>query len=649
MSATVLPFGAPAGGWQPPLGSGLPPPKLPLPNTDYAGDKPAIEDEDGLDIVELRKQFTDYVTIKQNEILEARTALQYYHGDQWTKEQTDTLGARGQPVITFNRVGRKIDSLIGVLEKLRTDPKAYGRVENNEAGAELASQCVRYALDASRWAPQETEVLRMGACTGIVVAELGIIPDDKDDPDIDIAPVDATTFFYDPRSMKLDFSDCRYMGVSKLMTQDEFEEMFPGKWDGALGSIDDTGLTMFDQDRYFLWALGRTKLRLVEHWYRSKGDWRFAFYAGMELLQSGLSPFFDEKGRTISRYDAFAVHVDNLGDHYGFVRNLIGPQDAINQHRSKAVHIMNTRQLILHRSALGGDNPDIETLRKEGARPDGVVLWDGPPEYKPEFTSPAQEFLQQTQYYQDAKAEIEQFGPNPALAFAGGQPADVSGRSIAMQQTAGIAELGPFLSQWKGWKLRLWRKIWVAQQRNWTAERILRVTNDQGTAQYVAVNRMQVDPFGRPMLVNAIGQVDVDIIIDEGPDTVNVMGDAYDLLQSLARNGAQVPAPVMIEASALPQSEKKKLIGMLSQPKPAQIAAQQAAMAKTAAETDRTHAQAASARASAVHKMGEARHEEVRAHATAIGAQADAMQALGVPGQGAPGAAGVVQGMGGQP
>lgn len=186
----LLPFGAPAGGFRAGLGAqgsgtpgmpapGMPTPHLPLPDTDYVGDEPSTEDEDGLDIDELRKQFTDYVTIKQSEILEARTALQYYHGDQWTKEELDALRARGQPAIVFNRIGRKIDGLVGVLEKLRGDPKAYGRVESNEHGAELATQCVRYALDQCRWPAQETELMRKGACTGIVVAELGIMAGDK--------------------------------------------------------------------------------------------------------------------------------------------------------------------------------------------------------------------------------------------------------------------------------------------------------------------------------------------------------------------------------------------------------------------------------------------------------------------------------------
>ena len=33
-------------------------------------------------------------------------------------------------------------------------------------------------------------------------------------------------------------------------------------------------------------------------------------------------------------------------------------------------------------------------------------------------------------------------------------PDDISGRSLAMQQQAGLAELGPFIDQWNHWKLQ---------------------------------------------------------------------------------------------------------------------------------------------------------------------------------------------------
>ncbi|WP_163752824.1 hypothetical protein, partial [Proteus mirabilis] len=75
-----------------------------------------------------------------------------------------------------------------------------------------------------------------------------------------------------------------------------------------------------------------------------------------------------------------------------------------------------------------------------------VLEYVGSPEDL-EVLQPAQEFLQQTQYYEDAKAEIESFGPNQALLGDLGQSA--SGRAYVMAQQAGLAELGPFLKNFR--------------------------------------------------------------------------------------------------------------------------------------------------------------------------------------------------------
>ena len=172
----------------------------------------------------------------------------------------------------------------------------------------------------------------------------------------------------------------------------------------------------------------------------------------------------------------------------------------------------------------------------------------------------------------------------------------------------------------------------MAQQRNWTAERILRVTNDQGAARYMTINTVAVDPWGRPMLVNAIGQIDVDILIDEGPDTTNVMGDVFDTLQSLAQNNVPVPPAVIIEASALPQSKKQQLIQMLSQQDPQAAAAQQqavqAALANKQADTLKKQSDAKAAAARAVHSLALAHHETLRAHETSTGTAIDRLNAI---------------------
>lgn len=555
-------------------------------------------DEEGLSIELLKRQFSDYVSVKTPENDEARTAWRYYHSVQLTDEQVSKLKERGQPAIIFDRTSRKIDGLVGTIQRLRTDPKAFPRTPAHEQGAELATSVLRYILDSSRWEDLERDAVLSAAVHGIGVVELGLVDAGEQDPDISIEPIDSTTFFYDPRSIKADFSDARYMGVSRFVSAAELEEMFPGAAEDIDFVADGGDETVFDVDKAPLWTNSRRKIRLVEHWYKYKGEWRYCIYVSTTKLAMGPSPFRDERGASIPRYIAWSNQVDQDGDRYGFVRRLKGPQDAINQHRSKAMHIMNTRQIF----ARQGVFLDVEKARKEAARPDGFVEFNGT---KDEWSieQPAQEFLQQTQYFEDAKNEIEQFGPTPALL---GTVDARSGRALAMLQQAGLAEIGPFNGNYVSWKKRVYRAVWCAARDHWKADRYIRVTDDDGLAQFIQVNALQIGPGGMPQLVNNLGAVDVDIILDEGPDTVNVMGDVFDTMLSLAQNKAPIPPQALIELSPLPKSQKDKILRIMSEPNPMQQQAARLQLAEGEAKVQETQASAQLKQAQAFKAVQEA-------------------------------------------
>jgi hypothetical protein len=186
----------------------------------------------------------------------------------------------------------------------------------------------------------------------------------------------------------------------------------------------------------------------------------------------------------------------------------------------------------------------------------------------------------QLEMLQEAKNEIENFGPNPALIGQGLE--DSSGRAIKLLQEAGIAELGPYLSAHKNWKIRVYRDIWNIIQRYWTSERWIRVTDDQNVAQFFQINKMEFDQYGHPAIVNAIGSLDVDIIIDEGPDAMNLQGDSMMVLQSLGPQFLQQFPEIALELSPLQNSVKKSMLDKIKQkqsqpppPDPKVIALQQ--------------------------------------------------------------------------
>lgn len=549
-----------------------------------------------LPLSRLKRQYSDYLGSKNAEIAEQKEADRYYHGAHWTANEIKVLNDRGQPVITYNRIQRKIDAVVGLTERLRQDPKGYPRTPNQEAGAELATAVLRETLDASRWKDLSPEVANKGGVKGIGGIELGLEAGDHGDPEITISEVDPADFFYDPRSVKPDFSDARYLGVAKWLDLEAACELFPEREGDIRANLGGGGSDGSDapgwDDKEVRWTNVRERrLRVVEHWYKIKGEWHYTFFSGGLRLEDGISPFTDEKKRTICRFIMFSCAVDHDGDRYGFVRNLKGANDEINQRRSKGLHVSNSRRI----KATKGAVENIEKARKEAARADGYIEVLPGGEFEFDDVSRQMDLQANLEFLREAKAEIENFGPNPALIGQGTGVAGSSGRAIALLQQAGIAELGPFIIRYRGWKLRVYRAVWSAVQRYWTAERFIRVTDNEDLVQFIQVNGIEIGPAG-PQLVNALGNLDVDIILDEGPDQVNSMADAYDTLIALSQRGAPVPPDIIVELSSLPGSLKKKILQKLEQqqqPNPLQVEAATTDLAQKKADVAGTQAKTA--------------------------------------------------------
>jgi hypothetical protein len=155
-----------------------------------------------------------------------------------------------------------------------------------------------------------------------------------------------------------------------------------------------------------------------------------------------------------------------------------GPEgnDEINQRRSKGLHELNTRRIIAERRRIQGRRE----ARREAAAADGMVIATRARGRVRRLREDERlEGQINLALLTEAKAEIENFGPNPALLGKGGVE-NSSGRAINLLQQAGMAELGPFILAFRGWKIRVYRAIWNAVVTHWTAERWIRVTDDDG-------------------------------------------------------------------------------------------------------------------------------------------------------------------------
>jgi hypothetical protein len=520
---------------------------------------PEEEDEQGFyEVSRLKQQYLDYLGIKVQEYEEQKQARHYYHGAQWTPEEIKILRQRRQPIVTFNRVSRKVDSIVSLAQRLRQEPKAYPRTPQGDGGAEIATQGIRTVLDGNQWRNLDFMSCRQAAVDGVGGIELKLVDGDHDDPDVAMDIVFGDDFFYDPRSYKPDFSDARYMGIAKWLDVEAAVELFPD-FEDTLRDLVDWGFDLTTHsDREFRWINTHEKrLRLVEHWYRHNNKWFWAFYIGDVLLDEGVSPFRDERNKPMCRFIMFSAAVDHDGDRYGFVRNLKGPQDEVNQRRSKALHISNVTRVTIGKGAVD----DIETFRRESVRPDGVR------EINPGFFDQVKDedkqadLKAQLDLMQDARQEIDSFANiNPALMAQSDTPDDHSGVAINLLQKAGIAEIGSFLLAYRDWKIRVYRAIWNIITREWKSERWIRVTDDQGLTSFLQINGTGVDQYGLPIVINNIGQLDVDVILDEGPDEINMMHDSLMTLNALGPQFAQQFPEIVLELSPIQGSVKRQML-----------------------------------------------------------------------------------------
>ena len=443
---------------------------------------------------------------------------------------------------------------------------------------------------------------------------------DKGDPDIGLHPVIGDEYFYDPRSYLFNFKDARYEGIMKWMDVDAAAEMFPEKAEELEGLFQgDSDLTS-NPDREMQWLiLSQRRVRMIEHWYQHKGKWRWAFYCANVLLDQGVSPFINELNKTESSFKMFAAAVDHDGDRYSFVRNFKGPQDALNQGKSKTMALANSRRIQAEKGAVD----DVETARREVARHDGYVETNPNKLFKVDDTHP--DIAVFSSFTDDAKKEMDGFA-NADLAAMGGAGGitNISGKAIELLRQPGMAELGPFVLAHRSWKLDVYRSIWNAVSRHWTAERWIRVNSNDKLAQFIQLNGVDLDQWGRPVMVNAVGALDVNIKLDQGPDLISMMEDTYDMLKGYPPG--TFPPQVLIEMNPnLPRSEKDRLAQLMA-PKPQppdpmaemvkRLAIENAAgkNAKLAADTQKTLAGADQAQATAEEKRAGIGHDRASVH-----------------------------------
>ena len=578
----------------------------------------SVESKDDL-LSRLVRDFDAWWEATTDERAEAIESRDYYDGKQWTEEEARTLKLRKQPVLTDNKLKDKIDYMIGLEINARTDPKAFPRTPQHVEDAEAITDALRYVGD-----DQDFHKTRSDVAENIFVEGMGgtevYVKQTKTGVDVCIKRNRYERCFWDPHSSERDFSDARYLGTFVWMDIEAAEERWPARseiWEGCLAEASGAS-TESDGDRpedTVHLDRQRRRVRIIEEYFLKGGVWHRAKFVKRGWIEEvEASPFQNDEGDPEHPYSWGSAYVDKDNRRYGVIRRWKSLQDEINHRRSKSLHLLNTNQVVMEDGAVD----DVQKLRMELAKPDGVIVRT--PGMDLEISKNLDLSAGHFQMMQQAIEALSIVGPKAITNVSASQ----SGRAKQIDRQSDALELGRLFDHLRYLQKNTYVKVWNRIKQYWTAEKWVRIRDDEGAPRFVALNQpitaaelyQAALQSGQPVPIelarmaqlspsqpvgkrNDVAAIDVDIIIDEMPDVVTLQDEQFQNLVTLAQAGVIFTPDVYLDASNLRNKKalKEKLTG--GEDPQAQAAAKAAAeMQQRAAlaEISKTEAEAEKAK-----------------------------------------------------
>jgi hypothetical protein len=195
--------------------------------------------------------------------------------------------------------------------------------------------------------------------------------------------------------------------------------------------------------------------------------------------------------------------------------------------------------------------------------------------------------------------EMDSVGANSATM--GKDKSAQSGIALRQRAMTGQTELAPMFDMLKNLDIRVYRKVWNRIKQYWKGEMWLRVTDDENNLKFVGLNkpitqgeqmlkqageqmqaqgmppeqiqqmiaqlqqRIASDPTMQTVVSteNDIVSLDVDIVMDDAPDTVTQEVEDFQAMAEMVKSGFPLPPEAVIMAS--PLSNKDKIIKMMKE------------------------------------------------------------------------------------
>ena len=355
----------------------------------------------------------------------------YYDGIQWDEVDKQIVEDRSQTASVFNLTAVTIRWITGTEKRTRVDFRVMPRSPEARKAAENKTSLLKYLSDVNKDQFERSKAFQDAVIVGLGWLEDGIRGDSEEEP-LFCGYESWRNIWYDQLSIKADLSDARFQLREKWIDLDVALLMFPDRkaeLEAAASNIISISQTNLETGNPYLYSdveymgtlngtpgdmLGcgtRKRVCLCEAWYRVPQKVKMlrqegAVYNGVifnpvdpvhtwaidnnlastydsikmtmnlmilsisgnggTVLQNGPSPYWHNRFPFTPIW-AYRRGRDNAP--YGVVRGLRDPQDDLNKRRSKALYLLNSKQVVAEKGAVD----DIDLAMDEIARPDGYV------------------------------------------------------------------------------------------------------------------------------------------------------------------------------------------------------------------------------------------------------------------------------------
>ncbi|WP_200844026.1 portal protein [Pantoea sp. 18069] len=574
---------------------------------------------------------------------------------QWRPEDARELMDRGQAPVVFNEGRQTIEWICGTEKRLRKDYKVLPRERDDEAMAEVKTKLIKYTDDVNMTQWHRSRAFRQSVTAGLSWLEEGVNRDPEREL-IYSGWEDWRNVYRDSHSRNLDYNvDARYLFRRRVVDLDYAVALLPqsrvhlltmagrhddldpeGIWylgerlTGASETEWGTAAHIFGARAANIARSGyydnsrRRSVELLECWYRVPE--RVSVFADGQLagkIFNSADPLhaFEREAKSARLYDTvkFRMRVqictreapcldmpspfrhnrflmvpiwgyrrarDGLA--YGAWRGMRDIQDDLNKRRSKALFALSVNRIIMEKGAVD----DIDDLREEAARPDGIIVKNQQRELKfdtnmGDFQANVELAAQDAQLIRNAGGVTEEnLGRNTNAS---------SGVAIHAKQDQGSLTTSEFfdnllLAIRQAGQLRL-----SHIEQFYTEEKVVRIVGEgQRPIEWLTIN--QQDPATGEIL-NDITAREADFIVD-AQDYRSSMAQAaleqmFGLLGQIATYAPQVVLSVLdlvVESADIQGKEEwvariRKINGQRDPskpPTPEEVQQEQAAAAKQA-------------------------------------------------------------------